>query len=132
MPKKLLGAALRGVLPPILWRPCPPILPTPFFKFCTLPSLLPPTATSTVHSVVLFLWLNGWSHQIWCDILLNNMDVHMSSLRTLMHILCNKASSFIVCIGVSAPPPHPFKNTPPPLIFAKLPLKSRNCPSPPF
>ena len=49
-----------------------------------------------------------------------------------MHILCNKASSFIVCIGVSAPP-HPFKNTPPPpLIFAKLPLKPRNCPSPPF
>ena len=35
--------------------------------------------------------------------------------------------------GIS--PPHPFKNTPsppPPLIFAKLPLKPRNCPSPPF
>ena len=35
-------------------------------------------------SVVLFLWLYGWSRHIWCAILLNNMDLHMSSLGTLV------------------------------------------------
>ena len=54
-------------------------------------SLLPSTPTPTAHSVVLFLWLKGWSRHIWCAILLNIMDVQMSSLRTLMHVLCNKA-----------------------------------------
>ena len=35
-------------------------------------------------SCYLFLWLNGWSHHIWCVILLNDiMDLHMSSLGTL-------------------------------------------------
>ena len=50
-----------------------------------------------------------------CAILLNDiMDVHMPSLRTLMRLLCNKESSFIVCLGASsplqkhqAPPPPP-------------------------
>ena len=48
-------------------------------------SLSPPTPTPTVLSVVLFLWLNGWSQHIWCAILLNdNMDLNMSSLGTLV------------------------------------------------
>ena len=67
-------------------------MPTPFFQILPNPSppnsLLPPTPTPTAHSVVLFLWLNGWSRHIWCAILLNDiMDVHMSNLGTLMHIL---------------------------------------------
>ena len=40
-------------------------------------------------------------------------------LRTLMHVLYNKASSFIVCIGVSTSP----SKTPPPSLFAKPYLK---------
>ena len=59
-------------------------------------SLSPPTSTPTVFSVVLLLWLNGWSCHIWCAILLNNnMDLHMSSLgtrRTLMCVLCKNES----------------------------------------
>ena len=44
-----------------------------------------PTPTPTVLSVVLFLWMNGWSRHIWCAILLNgDMDLHMSSFRTLL------------------------------------------------
>ena len=47
--------------------------------------LSPPTSTPTVLSAVLFLWLNGWSHHIWCAILLNNnMGLHMSSVGTLV------------------------------------------------
>ena len=38
----------------------------------SLTSLSPPTSTSTVLLVVLFLWLNVWSHHIWCAILLND------------------------------------------------------------
>ena len=91
---------------------------TPPFFFQILSNPLPccclQPLNPTSHSVVLFLWLNVWSHQIWWANLLNDiMNVHMSSLRTFMHVLCNKASNFIV--------------------FAKLPplLKSMNCPSPP-
>ena len=48
-------------------------------------SLSPLTSIPTVLSVVLFLWLNGWSRHIWCIILLNdNIDLHMSSLGTLV------------------------------------------------
>ena len=57
----------------------------PFSKFVQLScSLLPPTRTSTAVDVVLFL---GWmgEHDIWCAILLNDvMDLHMSSLGTLV------------------------------------------------
>ena len=62
--------------PPILWRPCPPLycLPLLFSNFVhPLPSLLPPTPSSTAHSVVLFLWLNGWSHHFWCAVLLTDI-----------------------------------------------------------
>ena len=43
------------------------------------------TPTPIVLSVALFIWLNEWSGHIWCAILCNdNMDLHMSSLRTLV------------------------------------------------
>ena len=64
-------------------------------------SLSPPTPTPTVLSVVLFLWLNGWSQHIWCAILLDdNMDLNMSSLGTLVPetpwcVVCNKDSSLL-------------------------------------
>ena len=53
----------RSVMKTPLYDPPPPT----FFKFCSTPllSLLSPTPTSTDHSVVLFLWLNGWSRHIW-------------------------------------------------------------------
>ena len=73
----------RGANPSILWRVAPP-----FFKFCsTLPptSVTYPTPIPTIFSVALFLWLNGWSSHIWCAVLLNdNIDLHMSSLGTLV------------------------------------------------
>ena len=61
----------------------------PFLKFCphtpTPTSLSPSTPAPTVLSVVMFLWLNGWSCHIWCAILINhNMDLYMSSLGTLI------------------------------------------------
>ena len=65
---------------------CPP----PFFQILSnfpppSTSLLPATPTHTVLSVVLFLWLNAWSHHIWYVILLNdNMDLDISSLGTLI------------------------------------------------
>ena len=50
--------------------------------FMKIPPKLP---TPTALSVVLFLWLNGWSCHIWFAILLNdNMDLHMSSLGTMV------------------------------------------------
>ena len=72
---------------PILWRPTPPILHTPpFSNFVPLPSsLVLPTPTPTALSVILLIWLNGWSHHIWCAILLNDiMDLHMSSHGNLV------------------------------------------------
>ena len=43
----------------------------------------------TVLSVVLFLWLNSWSHYIRCAILLNdNMDLHILSLGTRRTLMC--------------------------------------------
>ena len=72
-----------------------PILPTHLFQILS-PLLFRPTLTPTAHSVALSLSLNGWSRHIWCAILFNGiMDVHMLSLRTLMHVLCNKASSCV-------------------------------------
>ena len=66
-----------------MWGPPYIAYPPPFFfKFC--PPLSPPTPTPTVFSAVLFLWLNRWSYHVWCAILLNNMDLHMLSLGTLV------------------------------------------------
>ena len=78
----------RGVLTPLFYEDSP-ILPPPhpFSSFVPPPPtpLSPLTSTPTVLSVVLFLWLNVWSHHIWCAILHNeNMDLHTSSLVTLV------------------------------------------------
>ena len=78
------------------------ILPThPFSNFVWLPSsLLPPNPNPTI--VVMFLWLNGWSCHIWCDILLNDIVKkhigwfwYLNTRRTLICVLCNKASSLL-------------------------------------
>ena len=133
----------KGVLnSPILWRN-PYIAQPPRFKFCPppppsplpstppppAPSLLPATPTATAHSVVLFLWLNGWSHYIWCAILLNIMDARLSRLTSwcMFYVLCNMTSSFIVCIGVSTP----LSKTLTPL-FYQAPPQIYKCPSSAF
>ena len=61
----------------ILSTPPPP--PSP-------PTLLSPlNSTFIVLPIVMFVWLNGWSHHIGCAILLNdNMDLHMSSFGILV------------------------------------------------
>ena len=77
----------RGANSPILWRLPYIVTPHPFSSFVPPPPtpLSPLTSTPTVLSVVLFLWLNVWSHHIWCAILHNeNMDLHTSSLVTLV------------------------------------------------
>ena len=81
----------RGTNSPILWRPLLYCLPTlPSFQILSKPTPSPhfPVAsnpTLTVLSVILFLWLKGWSRHIRCATLLNdNMDLHMSSLGTLV------------------------------------------------
>ena len=67
----------RGVLTPLFYKD-PLILPTPLFS-----NFVPPTPTA--HSIILFLWLNGWWRHIWCAILLNDiMDLHMRNLGILV------------------------------------------------
>ena len=57
------------------------MLPSSFFEILSNPIHF----HFTVLSVVLFLWQNEWSRHTWCAILLNdNMDLHMSSLGTLV------------------------------------------------
>ena len=47
--------------------------------------LRPPTSTLNALFDALFLWQNGWSHHMWCVILLNDvMNLLMSSLGTLV------------------------------------------------
>ena len=85
----------RGVLAPYFMKTSLYCLPLPLFQILSIPPtpLLP----------VLFLWLNGWSHQIWCAILFNhnNGSTHvkswwyLSTRRTLMCVLCNKVSSLM-------------------------------------
>ena len=75
-----------GVLNPHFMK-TPPMLPSFQILYIPFPpnSLSPPTPTPTGLSVVLFLWINGWSSHVWCAILLNyNMDLHMSGLCTLV------------------------------------------------
>ena len=70
---------------PYIAYPPPPILFQILSNTLSSTFLSPPTSTQTVLSVVLFLWLNGWSCHSWCAILLNNnMDLHMSSHGTLV------------------------------------------------
>ena len=96
----------QGVITPLFYEEPLYCLPHPpfFFQILSMPlsptSLSPPTSTPPVLSIILFLWLNGWSYHIWCAILLNdNMDLHMS-LGTLVPeglwcVLCNKASKLL-------------------------------------
>ena len=96
-----------------------------FFKFYPNPLFLVASNPTPHCSFCCHVSLAEWviAPHLRCAILLNAiMDVHMSSLRTLVRVLCNKASGFIECIGVS--PPRLFHQPPP--------LKSTNCPSPPF
>ena len=77
---------------PLFYEDLLPI-PTPLlfqiFSTTSSTSLSPPTPILTVLSVVLFLWLNSWSHYIWCAILLNdNMDLHILSLGTRRILMC--------------------------------------------
>ena len=71
------------------------------FNFCWYHSQIPRSPIPTVLSIVLFLWLNGWSRHIWCAILLNdNMDLHMSNLGTLVPegpwcVLCSKSHNVV-------------------------------------
>ena len=75
----------RGVLTPHLY--CQPSL---FQILSKPPSPLPPphqlpTSTPTVLSVVLFIWLIGWSRHIWCAILINaNMDLHVWGIGNIV------------------------------------------------
>ena len=67
---KSLDIVARGVLTSLFLKTLPH--PTPL-------------SIPTVLSVVLFLWLIKRSCHIWCAVLLNdNMDLHMSSLGTLV------------------------------------------------
>ena len=69
--------------PSILWRS--PFTDYPFASNST-----------TAYSVVLFLWLNGWSRHIWCATFLDDIkNVQMLSFRTLMHVLYKKVSSLL-------------------------------------
>ena len=81
--KKSLYIVGRGVLTPYFMKIPLYCLPSLFSNFVHLLPLSP-TPSPTVLSVVLFLWLTGWSYYIWCAILLNViMDLHMLSLGTL-------------------------------------------------
>ena len=68
--------------PPYIAYPPPPSS----FKFCPNPASLPsPNSTPTALFVDLFLWLNGWSLDISCVILLYDiMNRHILSLGTLV------------------------------------------------
>ena len=65
--------------PLIFWRPPPPVLPTTPFSNFGQPPPPPP------FSVVLFLWLNGWSCHFSCGNLHNDkMDPHILNLGALV------------------------------------------------
>ena len=111
--------------PPLYCLPPPP--PSSNFVHPP-PSLLPPTPLHC--SFCCLVSLAEWviASHLRCAILLNDiMDVQMSSLRTLMRLLCNKESSFIVCIGASSPlqkhqaPPLNLQTVQAPL-FRQFPL----------
>ena len=81
----------KGVLTPLLYEDPLHCLPTFQFLFNPPPpspsSLLPPNPTPIALSVVLLFWQNGSSEQIWCAILLNDiniMNLIMPSLGTFI------------------------------------------------
>ena len=67
----------------------------PHPPYCQLPCYLQPPPPLFFLLSCFFSWV---SHHIWCAILLNDINLHMSSLstrRTLMCVLCNKTSSLL-------------------------------------
>ena len=89
-----------GVLAPYFINP--PILPNPppFSDFVHNPHP-PPTfhVASNPHPHCTFGCLVSLAE--WVIALHEIMDVHMSSLSTLMHVLCNQVSNFILSVGAS-------------------------------
>ena len=68
--------------PLILWRPLILLNPPPPFFFSKFypPITLQPRAVF----LVLPIWLNMWSRQIYCDILLFDMELKLLTLSTLV------------------------------------------------
>ena len=95
----------KSFLTPLFYEAPPPspFITYPFLQLCpTPPSLSPLTNPNpTALSVVLFLWMNGWSCYIgWPILLIHIMDLHvkpwyLSSRTTLMCVLCNKESGLL-------------------------------------
>ena len=87
---------------PTLWRSLYVSSSLIFSKFCP-PTTLPLTSNPTTLSVALLCWLNWWLHHMWrCAILLNVVDLHMSSLSTMVpeeprrvFYACNKVSNLL-------------------------------------
>ena len=116
------------------------------FVHSPLISLLRPPPTPTVLSAVLFVWLNKWSHHIWCAVFLpDNMDLHMSSLGTLVperpwcvfyairhlnitgtliwyHSQTHTAHSGTSTLTSTLTDPYKYKFTPPVMCSCQLPL----------
>ena len=63
--------------------------------------------TNTIQTVLKYIWIR------LCTLLNDTIDVNMSSLRILMHVLYNKISSALE-----------YQPPPPPFFFAKPYLKS--------
>ena len=89
-----------------------PYITYPLFQILSTPLNHPPPPSSlpchlqplspTALCVFLFLWLNGWSHHIWCAILRNDNNgsthvepCYLNTRRTLMCVLCSKAPSLL-------------------------------------
>ena len=70
--------------------------------------------THTIQTVLKYIWIR------LCTLLNDTIDVNMSSLRTLMHVLCNKTSS---ALEYQPSPPLPPKH-PTPFFFSIPYLKS--------
>ena len=71
----------RGVLTPLFYED-----PLTYVAFCPTFFL----------SVVMFLWLNGWSLHIWSTHVSTHVKPwYLSTRRTLMFVLCNKTSGLL-------------------------------------
>ena len=84
----------------MLWRLPPPILPTPLFQILSNSPLSLPTPTPIALSVVLFLdWMGdhtmGEHYFVSWYYRSTHLWIHLSTRRTLMCVLCNKASSLL-------------------------------------
>ena len=88
----------RGPNPPILWIHLS-VLPThPFSNFVQPPiphPFLPPPTPTPYYSSCCLVSLGEWVIAPHLILLNDIMDVHMSSLRTLMRVLRNQASNLL-------------------------------------